>query len=240
MQYHNGKLVYSKFAYGGYVRDGLILQLDCRRIPVENEWFTDITGNARMFVRTSSKNEDGTMDLYSLGSDVLNVDTNEQYTIEVCGTGEFVKDFSFESAVIDSNNKGIYYGNFFGSVDGIAVFARDKIIRYTIPLASESVSTLSGFCYDGRDASYLDGEVRIPYSTEDNEYAKRSSMYVSAYNVYSIRIYNRVLMQKEREHNYAMDKKNFVKPDVPTNVVLLNGGEPIQLFGGEFVELNKN
>ena len=40
-QYHRGRLVYSgedPYAYGGYIKEGLVLQLDCRQKPVGNEW----------------------------------------------------------------------------------------------------------------------------------------------------------------------------------------------------------
>lgn len=41
-------------------------------------------------------------------------------------------------------------------------------------------------------------------------------------------------------YQYHRGRLVYFDHSEPINVVLLNGGEPIQLFGGEFVELNKN
>ena len=224
------------YSYGGYIKDGLVLQLDCRQIDVGATEFYDITGNVYFSsARNMSKNLNGTVDMYMAeSSSPLNILTNDNCTIEICGTNEFVRDFSLSAGVKDTNNKGILIDENLGSVYGIAAFVGNKIVRYNVPLSVEGVSTFSGYNYDGNNNCYIDNEAWQKYSEYDNDYKPRTGLYISSHDFYSIRIYNRVLTQKERDHNRQMDLKNFDK-SVPTNAVLLNGGEPLKYANGDYV-----
>ncbi len=228
MKYHKSKLVYGEdpYAFGGYIKEGLVLQLDCRRYDVENHTWEELV-NGRIFdcEGYGERGDNGGI----IGADVWLesqvLPYREDYTVELV----FMRNDSMSRIDPRYSSPKITLGyaytkksmrfdalatiRYYNTEGPYEMDTEEDVVGQ--PSDDDDFWNASGLCTYSADKNnlYLNAEIQSiersgtwANSESDIDYFSFEN---GNYELYSIRVYNRPLTDEERDHNRQKDIENF-------------------------------